>query len=119
VPSQTGVVWQFNLVGQAQPVRFTSLAQTLYPLPDQYEPNFRMGFIAQCYRYSPEAKIRAKFKDEWQLWLASLQELRAKQDRETEENIFVPDRSIMGGRQGNSRFKGPMWPFNYPPAGNW
>jgi hypothetical protein len=114
VPSQTGVVWQFNLVGQAKPVRFTSLNQTLAPLPDEFEPNFRSGFIAQCYRYSPEAKIREKFKTEWALWLASLNELRAKEDRELEENMFTPERGIMGSRQGRSKWIGGAWPFQYP-----
>jgi hypothetical protein len=97
VPAQTGRVWEFSITAQAQPVRFKSLQQTLFPLPDQYETNFRQGFIAQCYRYSTEAKTRAKFKDEWQLWLASLNELRAKQDRELEENIFIPRRGPDGG----------------------
>lgn len=113
-PSQTGVVWQFLLVGQMKPMRFTTLGQTLFPLPDEFEPNFRQGFIAQCYRYSTDSKVRAKFKDEWALWLASLQELRAKQDRELEENIFVPDRGIMGGRQRTqSQWRGAAWPWNY------
>jgi hypothetical protein len=114
VPSQTGVVWQFNLIGQALPIRFTSLNQTLFPLPDQYEPNFRQLFIAQAYRYSPEAKIRAKFKDEWALGIQALNECRTKSDRELEENMFTPDRGIQGGIQGRSRFIGPAWPFNYP-----
>ena len=60
VPTQTGLVWQFYLTGQKRPIRFTSLNQTLAPLPDEYEPNFRQMFVAQCYRYSPEAKTRAK-----------------------------------------------------------
>jgi hypothetical protein len=114
VPYQTGRVFQILLTGQAQPVRFTSLAQTLFPLPDQFEPNFRQGFIAQCYRYSADSKVRGKFKDEWQLWLASLVELRAKQDRELEENMFVPDRGIMSGSsQRGGFFRGPGYPFNY------
>src|SRR6266478_1554407 len=91
-PSQTGVVWEFNIVAQLVPVRFTSLSQTLAPLPDEYEPIFRQGFIAQCYRYSPEAKIRAKFKEEWALWQAAAYSMRAKEDFEQEENNFVPDR---------------------------
>ena len=113
-PSQTGVVWQFNVVGQMKPVRFTSLAQTLAPLPDEYEPVFRQGFIAQCYRYSPEAKIRAKFKEEWALWQQQAYAMRAKEDFETEENSFVPDRGIMGGVVGRQRWYGPQWPFQYP-----
>lgn len=115
VPAQTGRVWEFSITAQAQPVRFKSLQQTLFPLPDQYETNFRQGFIAQCYRYSAEAKTRAKFKDEWQLWLASLNELRAKQDRELEENIFIPNRSIMGGGASIRPrvWQGPARPWNY------
>lgn len=113
-PSQTGVVWQFNIVGQAVPVRFTSLSQTLAPLPDEYEPIFRQGFIAQCYRYSPEAKIRAKFKEEWALWQVAASSMRAKEDFELEENNFVPDRGVMGGTVGRQRWFGPQWPFQYP-----
>jgi hypothetical protein len=113
VPSSTGLVWQFNLVGQMLPVRFTNLQQTLAPLPDQYEPNFRQIFIARCYQYSPESGIRAKFKDEHALAMEALVNCMKKSDRETEENIFTPDRSIMsGGQRGGRRF-GPQFPFNY------
>lgn len=115
VPYQTGNVWQFNIVGQMKPVRFTSFAQTLAPLPDEMEPHFRQGFIAQLYRYSPEAKVRAKFKEEWPLWLKSLNEMRSKNDREQEENRFVPARGVMGGRQAGNWW-GPAWPFNGPPG---
>lgn len=114
VPSSTGVVWQFNLWGQALPIKFANLQQTLFPLPDQYEPNFRQLFIAQCYRYSPELKIRAKFKDEWELGMKALVDCRKKSDRELEENVFTPDRGVMGGQPGRSRFAGPAWPFPYP-----
>ena len=114
VPSQTGVVWQFNIIGQKSPVIFTSLQQLLTPLPDKYEPFFRAGFIAQCYRYSPEAKIRAKFEAEWAMWTRSLQSLRETQDRELEEYQFVPERSIMSRGTSQNRFEGGAWPFNYP-----
>lgn len=114
VPSQTGVVWQFNIVAQKPPVPFTSLQQKLDPLPDKYEPFFRAGFIAQCYRYSPQQKIRDKFKDEWTLWLKTLQGLRETQDRELEEYSFVPDRGVMSRGTSRNNFQGPAWPFNYP-----
>jgi hypothetical protein len=81
VPTQTGTVWQFNLWGQALPIRFTSLQQTLFPLPDQYEPNFRQMFFAKCYQYSPEKTIRAKYQDEWNLAMQALLECRTKSDR--------------------------------------
>jgi|SRR5579859_876783 len=114
VPSQTGVVWQFNIDAQFVPPKFTSLDQVLSPLPDKYEPFFRAGFIAQCYRYSKEAKIRAKFKDEWPLWQKSLVNMRETQDRELEEWSFVPERTVMGRGRSRNTFKGPAWPFNYP-----
>lgn len=116
VPSQTGVVWQFNLVGQALPIRFKTMQQTLFPLPDQYEPNFRQMFVAQCYRYSPEKAIKAKFETEWALAMKALENCRVKSDRETEENMFTPDRGIMGGSgsQRNNQWRGGAWPFNQP-----
>jgi hypothetical protein len=114
-PAQTGVVWQFNLCAQMRPVRFTSLKQTLAPLTDEMEPHFRQGFIAQAYRYSPKAEIRKKFNEEWSLWLKSLNELRAKDSRELEENSFTPDRGIMGSVPSTTNFYyGPFWPFRYP-----
>ena len=114
VPTQTGVVWQFNIVGQMVPPKFTSLDDLLAPLPDKYEPFFRAGFIAQCYRYSPEAKVRAKFKDEWPMWKQSLTNMRIAQDRELEEYSFLPDRTVMGSGRSRNEFKGAAWPFNYP-----
>jgi hypothetical protein len=117
VPSQTGVVWQFNIVGQKPPVIFQNIQQKLTPLPDKYEPFFRAGFIAQAYRYSPEKNIRAKFQDEWALWLKSLTSLREVQDRELEEYAFVPDRSVMGNGVQQNKFQGASWPFQYPRIG--
>lgn len=116
VPSQTGVVWQFNLWGQALPIRFKSLQQTLFPLPDQYESNFRQLFVAQAYRYSPEKAIRAKFKDEWAIAMESLKNCREKSDRELEENVFTPDRGIMSSNRNNrsSQWPGGSYPFNLP-----
>jgi hypothetical protein len=101
-----------------KPIRFTTLGQTLYPLPDEFEPHFRAGVIAQLYRYSPLKEIRAKFQDAWNLWTASLINLRAKQDRELEENMFTLDRGIFGGRRGNGgrgagNWLGPAYPFAY------
>jgi hypothetical protein len=113
-PPPTGVVWQYRLVYQAKPVRFTKLSQTLDPLPDDMEPHFRAGFIAQCYKFSSEKAIAAKFAPMWQLWLQSLNEMRAKEDRELEENMFTPDRGIMGGVRSRNSFFGPQWPYNYP-----
>ena len=114
IPSQTGVVWQFNMVAQGKPPRFTSMDQTLAPVPDEFEPHFRAGFLAQLYRYSPEAKMRQRGEQMWGYWLNSIRSMRQKEDRELEEYVFVTERGIMGG--GRSRNQGPTaaWPFNQP-----
>lgn len=115
VPSQTGVVFQFNLTGQMPAITFTNLGQTFAPFPDKYEPYFRAGVIAQCYRYAVDPKVQAKFEKNYQIWLKSLNDLRAMEDRELEENRFVPEQSVFsrGGASGGG-FIGPDWPFNYP-----
>lgn len=115
VPSQTGVIFQFNLVGQMPAINFNSLAQTFAPFPDKYSSYFRQGIIAQCYRYSSDPKVQAKFERNYQLWLKSLNDLRVVEDRELEEYRFVPERTIFGsGTVGRTSFVGPAWPFNYP-----
>lgn len=120
VPSQTGAVFQFNLIGQMPAKQFTSLSDTLSPFPDKYEPYFRQGVIAQCYRYSSVDSVQKKFERNYQLWLKSLNDLRAMEDRELEENMFVPDQSIFG-RGGGSRgagWRGAAYPFPGPGQGN-
>jgi hypothetical protein len=115
VPSQTGVVFQFNLIGQMPAITFTDLSQTFAPFPDKYLKYFRQGIIAQCYRWASDAKVQAKFEKNYQIWLKSLADLREVQDRELEEYRFVPERTVMGcGTTGRVGFVGPAWPFNYP-----
>jgi hypothetical protein len=114
VPTISGSQWQFNLIAQMKPVRFVSLSQTLGPLPDELEPHFREGFIAQLYKRSPEKAVYAKFKDAWELWTKSLNDLRVKEDRELEENKFVPSRTIFGAARSRNNYQGGAWPYNYP-----
>jgi hypothetical protein len=114
VPGSQGTVWQMNLVGQKTPPVYTDIKSTLFPFPDKYEPYFRNGFIAQCYRYSPFEKTKAKFATEWALWLKSLNDLRVTQDREQEENRFVAERTIMGGVRAGARSLSADWPFAGP-----
>jgi hypothetical protein len=118
VPSQTGCVWQFNLVGQSLPPRFTAtvgFSQTIFPVTDEYEPHLRALFIAQLYRYSSEAKIRQKFATEWELAMNSLKKSRVKSDRERDLYKFVPARSVKSGAGGGGGYAGPFWPFGGPP----
>lgn len=114
VPSQTGSEWQMNLTAQMKPVRFVDFSQTLAPLPDEMEPHFREGFIAQLYRRSPEKAVYAKFEGAWKLWEDALQKLRVKEDRELEENKFIPSRTVFGAARSRNNFQGAAWPYNYP-----
>jgi hypothetical protein len=75
----------------------------------------RQGIIAQCYRYSSDPKVQAKFEKNYQLWQKSLLDLRELEDRELEEYRFVPERTIFGaGTTGRVSYVGPAYPFNYP-----
>jgi hypothetical protein len=120
VPSQTGAVFQFNLVAQAPAIQFTSLSQTLSPLPDKYEPYFRQGVIAQCYRYSSVDSVQKKFERNYQMWLKSLNDLRSAEDRELDENMFIPDQSVFsrGGGSRGAGWRGAAYPFAGPGQGN-
>jgi hypothetical protein len=119
VPSQTGCVWQFNLVGQMLPIRFNAanggMKQSIFPVTDEYEPHLRALFVAQLYRYSEFAKVRAKFQAEWDLAMKSLIKARMKSDRERDFYRFVASRSVKTGSAGISGYVGPYWPYGGPP----
>lgn len=111
IPSQTGTVWQFNLIGQQRPPIFTSMDQMLDPIPDDYSTLFRQGFIVQCYRRSPEAKTRAKFDIEFKLWILALEDARQKSDKERDSASFEADSIVTPIGNG---WQGAAWPFAYP-----
>lgn len=116
IPPQQGQVWQINPLGQASFQRFTSLTQTLDPIPDDWSQYFMDGFITQCYRRHPDTKVRAKFPDEWKLWLASLDASVKKADRELDDVGFVAPSIVDNG--GGTGYFGSAWPFSGPPFGN-
>jgi hypothetical protein len=95
IPPFTGISWLIQPIGQMRPIRFTSLAQTLDPIPDDYEKYFKMGFFAQCYRRHPDAKVRQRFNDEWQLFLRDLDMAVRQGQRETDDFGFYPGSNIM------------------------
>lgn len=111
LPPQTGVVWLLQPVGQKRAPRFSNLGQTLDPVPDDYEWAFKQGFFAECYRRSPDPKVRAKYAQERQLWLEALDKAVRQSDKELDDVGFYPSCSIMdsgwGGLSGNS----PAYPF--------
>lgn len=95
IPPQTGTVWQIEAVGQAKVPTFTSVTQSLDPIPDDYATYFKQGFFAQCYRRSPDAKVRAKFKEEWALFMDALDKAIKQGQREADDMGFYPGGGVM------------------------
>jgi hypothetical protein len=95
IPSQTGVTWLIQPVGQMRAVRFKNLQQYLEPIPDDYEWAFKQGFFCECYRRNPDPKVRAKYPAEKQMWLESLEKAVAQGDRQMDDVGFYPGTNIM------------------------
>lgn len=111
LPSQSGLYYQINVIGQKRPVTFTNVTQTLEPIPDDYASYFRSGFIAHTYRHSKQADVRARFQTEYQLWMTGMQQSLSKSMREKEEAGFYPSESVMNS--GYANYIGPANPY-YP-----
>lgn len=110
LPPQTGVVWLIQPVAQMRAPRFISLAQTLDPIPDDFETFFKQGFFAECYRRNPDPKVRAKYPMERQLWLEALDKAVRQADKELDDVGFYPTQSIMDGGYGGFG-NNPAYPF--------
>ena len=89
-PTQTGPMWRLIPVGQQRVPQFTSLAQYLDPVPDDYYAYFKQGFFAQCFRRSPDPKVRARFQEELKVWFKSLDNAVKQGSRETDDWGFYP-----------------------------
>src|ERR1700675_4283840 len=94
-PAQTGPLWQILPVGQQRIPQFTQMSQYLDPVPDDYYSYFKQGFFAQCFRRSPDPKVRMRFADEWKIWLKSLDNAVKQGSREMDDWGFVPSSNVM------------------------
>jgi hypothetical protein len=94
-PSQTGPVWQIAPIGQAKIQQFTKLNQFIEPIPDDYFSYIKTGFFAQCYRFSPDPKLRTKFDMEFKLWMQALDNAVRQGSREQDDWGFVPMSNVM------------------------
>jgi hypothetical protein len=111
VPPQTGVLWQINAVGQMRQAKFLSLGQTLDPIPDDYSTYFKQGFFAQCHRRSSDPKVRAKFEQEWALWLKALNNAIKSGQREQDDMGFYPTSGVMDTGWGVWNYPNPAQPY--------
>lgn len=116
LPPQQGVVYQINLVAQMKaPPPFTSMQQQINPVPDDHAHYFREGFIAYCYRMSPNPQMRAMFPQQRQLWIAAMEASMKQNDRDQTDSGFIPDRTVVSGYGYTD--PGPAWP--YAPGAWW
>lgn len=95
IPPFTGLTWLVQVIGQLRPTMFISLQNTLEPIPDDYAKYFKSGFFAQCYRRNPDAKVRARFGDEWSMFLRELDMSVRQGQRETDDFGFYPSTNVM------------------------
>jgi hypothetical protein len=91
--------------------RFSALTQTLEPVPDDWYSYFKAGFIAYCYRYSPDPRTRAKFKDEWETWAQSLDNAVKQGQREIDDFGFYPGNPGVMDTGWAVNPTRPDWPF--------
>jgi hypothetical protein len=109
IPSQQGKVFQARIFGQARPPAFTTLSQPIDPIPDDFSSYFRRGFVAYTYMHSKDAKVKAKFADQRQLWLESLMTAVRSGDRERDNAGIFPTDGIM--QNPGSPYLGPANPY--------
>lgn len=116
LPSQTGTVYQFNLIGQNRPLFFQNgpfarFDQPIEPIPDDFANAFRQGFIARAYAHSSDKAIAAKFASMHALWLKSLMDSKIQGDRERDNNGFYPATALI--QQPFAIYPGPSWPYQF------
>lgn len=109
LPSQTGVVYQVNVIAQARPPLFSQLGQFLDPIPDDFSRFFRDGFVALSHEHAVAPAVRGMAEKKKALWLAALADARGQGDREKDSAGFVPATNLMDEACGYNI--GPAWPF--------
>jgi len=90
LPPQSGVTWDIQAIGQMRVPKFTSLNQTIDPIPDDWETYFKQGFFCECYRRNPDPKVRAKYPQEKQNWMEALHREFMQANREADDYGFYP-----------------------------
>jgi hypothetical protein len=85
------------------------LGQTLEPVPDDFASYFRTGFVTFSYNHATDPNVKAKFPNQYKLWIDSVNNARGQSDRERDAAGFYPDRSIMD--PGATSDIGAAWPF--------
>ena len=94
-PDAAGATWLIRIFYQKNAPVYTSLQQTIDPVPEDNSKTFRDGFIAFAHRYSATPAVRARYGPMKQEWLASIKNAMQQGDREDEGRGFFPDRGML------------------------
>jgi hypothetical protein len=95
MPPPGGNVWLARIWAQKKAPRFTTLKQTIDPVPDDEEKWFRDGCVAYAHRYSTNPQVKARYQGMKMEWIQAMEMATKKNDREDEAKGFFPDRNIM------------------------
>lgn len=94
-PNNTGDIWLIRLFAQSKVPFFTSLQQTLEPIPDDHSKWFRDGFVAYAHRYSTNPGVVKRYAQMKVEWLNSMAAAAKQDNREDESKGFVPVKGLM------------------------
>lgn len=115
MPPASGVVYQIDLIGQANPPQFTNLDQMIDPIPDDYAGSFRYGAYVYCHKYATDPAIKREFPIMRNAWMAEIMDSLKQGDREAEGAGFIPGKSAMAdtwtSNVGPANPYGSGWPW--------
>ena len=110
LPAFGGFVWLFFIMYQRRAAKFTTLQQTLAPIPDDLAYLFRDGFIAKCKQHANTKDAGQAFE----IWLAQIDQAVRAGDREQRLFSWIPDSGMAGySLLGPIYPSGPASPYSY------
>ena len=111
LPPAAGPVYEIHTKFQKRAVTFTSINQTLDPIPDDYAHHFRRGFKDTCTAYSSDATIQARYPSLRNEWLGSMVDAEKEGDREADSYALVPASGVVAPTFGFRDPRDPSRPY--------
>lgn len=112
LPAFSGLAWLISPVYQITPPTFTTIQQTIAPIPPEFAYLFRQGVRAKLYEHAGSKNAESSYMK----WEEALTVAIRSGDRQTEDNCMYPSRSIMSGNGYlGAMGAGASWPFGPGP----
>lgn len=109
LPAVSGLTWLLVPIYQKNPPMFTSLAQTIAPIPDSYAFLFRQGFMAMALEHVGSKLAR----DAYMKWEEAIMTTLRASDREREDAVMYPNNSLASGGSWDWIYPlGPSFPYS-------